>query len=81
MSFPFGALRPIFRWELLVSGSVFTDLCWDLNSHCFPMVGMVINPIVGVYIPIIRIPTNGGITIPNIATFDHGTFVFYLNPW
>ena len=36
---------------------------------------MVINPIVGVYIPIIRIPIKGGMTIPNIATFDHGTFV------
>ena len=35
---------------------------------------MVINPIVGVYIPIIRIPINGGMTIPNIATFDHGTY-------
>ena len=35
---------------------------------------MVINPIVGVYIPIIRIPIKGGIfPIPNIATFDHGT--------
>ncbi len=36
---------------------------------------MVINPIVGVYIPIIRIPIKGGMTIPNIATFDHGTYV------
>ena len=35
---------------------------------------MVINPIVGVYIPIIRIPLKGGMTIPNIATCDHGTF-------
>ena len=35
---------------------------------------MVINPIVGVYIDtIIRIPIKGGMTIPNIATFDHGT--------
>ena len=34
---------------------------------------MVINPIVGVYIPIIRIPIQGGMTIPNIATFDYGT--------
>ena len=34
---------------------------------------MVINPIVGVYKPIIRIPIKGGMTIPNIATFDHGT--------
>ena len=36
---------------------------------------MVINPIVGVYIPIIRIAIEGGMTIPNIATFDHGTNV------
>ncbi len=36
---------------------------------------MVINPIVGVYIPIIRIPIKGWMTIPNIATFDHGTYV------
>ena len=34
----------------------------------------LINPIVGVYIPIIRIPIKGGMTIPNIATFDHGTY-------
>ena len=34
---------------------------------------MVINPIVGIYIPIIRIPIKGGMTIPNIAIFDHGT--------
>ena len=26
------------------------------DVHCFPMAGMVINLIVGVYIPIIRIP-------------------------
>ena len=46
---------------------------------------MVINPIVGVYIPIIRIPIKGGtggMTIPNIATFDHGTFgLVSYNPW
>ena len=35
---------------------------------------MVINPIIGFYIPIIRIPIKGGMTIPNIATFDHGTY-------
>ena len=35
---------------------------------------MVINPIAGVYIPIIRIPIEGGMTIPNIVTFDHGTY-------
>ena len=39
---------------------------------------MVINPIVGVYIPIIRIPVKGGMTIPNIATFDHGTYIYML---
>ena len=44
---------------------------------------MVINPIIGIYIPIIRIPIKGGMTIPNIATFDHGTHGdFWLpKPW
>ena len=34
---------------------------------------MVINPIVGVYIPIIRIPIKGGMTIPNTTSLDNGT--------
>ena len=34
----------------------------------------LINRVVGVYIPITRIPIKGGMTIPNIATFDHGTY-------
>ena len=34
---------------------IWNHLCWDLNSHCFPMVGMVINLVVGVCIPILRI--------------------------
>ena len=44
---------------------------------------MVINPIVGVYIPIIRIPIKGGMTIPNIATFDHGTYgyIWWVFDW
>ena len=39
---------------------------------------MVINPIVGVYIPIIRIPIKGGMTIPNIRSFDCGTCSFQI---
>ena len=47
----------------------------SINSHYFHVIGdKLINPIVGVYIPIISIPIKGGMTIPNIATFDHGTF-------
>ena len=52
-------------------------MCWGLNSHCFPMVGMVINLLVGVYVPIIRIHgfhIKGGMTIPNIRSFDPGTY-------
>ena len=32
--------------------------CWGLESHCFHVIrdGMFINPIVGVYMRIIRIP-------------------------
>ena len=40
---------------------------------------MVINPIIGFYIPIIRIPIKGGMTIPNIATFDHGTYIVIID--
>ncbi len=53
-------------------------MCWGLNFHCFPMVGMVINLIVGVYIPIIRIPIKGGMTIPNIRSLDCGTYPMCL---
>ena len=36
---------------------------------------MVINPIVGVYIPIIRIPViKGGMTIPNTTSLDPGSY-------
>ncbi len=34
---------------------------------------MVINPIVGVYMPIITIPIKGEMTIPNIGSLDPGT--------
>ena len=37
---------------------------------------MVINLIVGVYVPIIRIPIKGGMTIPNIRSLDPGTYGF-----
>ena len=48
----------------------------SINSHYFHIIGdKLINPIVGVYIPIIRIPIKGGMTIPNIVTFDHGTYI------
>ena len=49
-------------------------MCQGLNCLYFHIIGNgKINPIVGVYIPIIRIPLKGGMTIPNIATFDHVT--------
>ena len=38
---------------------------------------MVINPIVGVYIPIIRIAIKGGMTIPNTRSLDPGSFEEY----
>ena len=37
------------------------DMCQGLNSHYFHIIGdKLINPIVGVYIPIVRIPIKGG---------------------
>ena len=51
------------QYELLVSFSdglfsrtMLVLVLGVVNSHGFPMIGMVINLIVGVYIPIIRIP-------------------------
>ena len=42
---------------------------------------MVINPIVGVYIPIITIPIKGEMTIPNIGSLDTGTYIYiYILP-
>ena len=49
----------------------------SINSHDFHMMGDGHQPNSrGLYtVPIIRIiPIKGGMTIPNIATFDHGTF-------
>ena len=47
-----------------------------LNSHWFPMVGMVINPIVGVNIPLKRIPViKSGMTNPQYQELlDLGTY-------
>ena len=42
---------------------------------------MVINPIVGVYIPIIRIPIKGGMTIPNISLFHIPSNVSIQEAW
>ena len=43
------------------------NMCWGLNSHCFPMVRMLINLIVGVYIPIKKgfhlFSTNGKLVV------------------
>ena len=36
------------------SGNI--HMCRGVNSHYFHVVGMVINPIVGVYMPITRMP-------------------------
>ncbi len=55
-------------------------MCWCLisHSHCFPTVGMVINPIVGVYIPTIRIPHWRWYDHPLAQMFFFQTFCFTL---
>ena len=58
------------------------DVRSGVNSHYFHIIGdKLINPIVGVYIPIIRIPIKGGMAIPNIATFDHGIYTPPESQW
>ena len=53
-------------------------MCQGLNSHYFHIIGDGHQPTSRVYISIKRIPIKGGMTIPNIATFDHGTYAMYL---
>ena len=59
---------------------LFFDVCQGLNSHYFHRLGMAINPIVGVYIPIIRIPIKGGMSLSPIKrdNLDHGTMCFLM---
>ena len=53
-----------YKWGILTTYESWDDppsMCWGPNSsRCFRIVGMVINLIVGVYIPIIRIPVSKG---------------------
>ncbi len=53
-----------------------TNMCQGLNSHYVHIIGDGHQPNSrGLYtVPIARIPIKGGMTIPNIATFDHGTY-------
>ncbi len=47
----------------------------SINSHDFHIIGdKLINPIVGVYVPIIRIPIKGWMTIPNTRSLDPGSY-------
>ena len=59
---------------LILGGSNNANIC-AIGSKLplFPYNGRWSSTI-GIYIPIIRIPIIGGMTIPNIATFDHGTY-------
>ena len=54
-------------------------MCQGLNSHYFLIIGDGHQPnSMGLYTHY-RIPIKGGMTIPNIATFDHGTHGFCYN--
>lgn len=52
-------------------------LCWGLNSDSFHTIGEGHNPIVGVYIPILRNSTKGRMTISNLRNLDPTTFGKY----
>ena len=57
-------------------------MCQGLNSHYFHIIGDGHQPNSrGFYTPIIRIPIKGGMTIPNIATFDYGTYDYHVKSW
>ena len=52
-------------------------MCQGLNSHYFHIIGDIGDGhqpnSIGVYIPIIRIPIKGGMTIPNTRSLDPGS--------
>ena len=48
-----------------------------LNSHYFHIIGDGHQPNNRVYIPIIRIPIRGGMTIPNTRSLDPGSYMVY----
>ena len=58
-------------------------MCQGLNSHYFHIIGDGHQPNSrGFYTPIIRIPIKGGRSpIPNIATFDYGTYDYHVKSW
>ena len=63
----FGLFFFIMTPVLYVPGSI--------NSHYFHIIGDGHQPkSVGVYMPIIRIPIKGGMTIPNTRSLDCGTY-------
>ncbi len=72
------ATDPFILWISL--GRPIFAICaiGSINSHYFHMILIgdgKLNPIVGVYIPIITIPIKSEMTIPNIGSLDPGTFV------
>ena len=85
---PFFFFRGSVQW-MFSHGSTLVVEVVELSSYekafvlgselpLFPYIGdKLINPIVGVYIPIIRIPgfpIKAGMTIPNTTTLDLGSF-------
>ena len=67
-----------FRWSMVNFGRYICIyyMCWGLNSHWLPVVGMVINPM---YIHYKDSLSKVGMTIPNISSLDpYCFFLFFL---
>ena len=65
-------LENLIHW--FICARVLTPMFFSIQE------GMVLKPIVGVYILIVRISTKGGMTIPNIGSLDLGTYKTLLYP-
>ena len=73
--------KPCFGGYFLILLEMSMCAIGSINSHYFHIIGdKLINPIVGVYIPIIRIPIKRWdfYNPQKNATFDHGTCGDYL---
>ena len=56
-----------------VSYTVIYYMCHSQNKFYSLYSGMIVNPLIGIYKPIVRIPIMGWMTVADIPCFDYGT--------
>ena len=79
LNFVGGIFLTLFEETDAILKGVSFHLCLGLNSLCFHVIGDGHQPNSrGLYAHYKDSVIKGGMTIPNIPTFDHGTFQHFL---